>query len=275
MADVNFSQPLFIIPKNIGRFPISITKTGDDIASVDIKFVAKTLRTFKGGNHAINDEFYGDFFAKNTTITWNGSEEGEKVILIEIFGDFDKPDSFFSVELIPNGDEQIESDVCRCHIINSIDTFLKNNVLDSGSEPISFESISSKRFVPMVLDNDLNDIGLILDVNPTVNSIETTFISSSILHMTGECNLEIITPSTEVKNKFKLTDYIIGIKLPFTCKSENKTPVNILSDMNLKGYIKPNSNLLILETPDVYFGANFDDSTVHLKMVFNVVAKYT
>ena len=78
-------------------------------------------------------------------------------------------------------------------------------------------------------------------------------------------------PNDNVKDSMELDNYVIGIKMPFVSMSKTNTVVNILSDTKLRGHIKPNSDILILETDEQYFGANDEDETVPLKISFNAI----
>lgn len=275
---IGFVESFYVIPKDVGRFPITVAKTGNELASVSVNFNAKSVRTFKGGSHAVNDRLYGDFFAENSTLTWNASEEGEKVILVEVFSSTDKIQSFFEVELTSDDNQAIERNICRCHIVSNISSFFQSNVV---APPVGdkfnnlFVDIRSQRIIPVVLDENFDSTGLFLDMTSTVNLLQMDFINDKLLYLSGDCDMVINCPDDNVKELMELDNYVIGIKMPFVSMSKTNTVVNMLSDLGLRGHIRPNSDILVLESDEQYFGANNDDNTVPLKMSFNAIGKYS
>lgn len=252
MSTVKFEEGIKVIPTNIQKFPIHITKEGVEKLGVRVIFKApkkESIKTIREGE-AINNIKGGYFRGINKEITWNQGEKGTETIYVDILRqDLDKPYSFeVEMDLLSKG--IITSKYCKCILVPNLKNFLNKNIQKSENEEESidlFDAIENKRIMAVLLDSEmkeLNDLGL--DIKVIENELKTTYINEELFHVDGELKGTIVFPPEETFDLLEKEEGFLALKLPFENTHKIKRNINIYSEQGIYGYIMPMSNFIIL-----------------------------
>lgn len=252
MSTVKFEEGIKVIPTNIQKFPIHITKEGVEKLGVRVIFKApkkESIKTIREGE-AINNIKGGYFRGINKEITWNQGEKGTETIYVDILRqDLDKPYSF-EVEMDLLSEGIITSRYCKCILVPNLKNFLNKNIQKSENEEESidlFDAIENKRIMAVLLDSEmkeLNDLGL--DIKVIENELKTTYINEELFHVDGELKGTIVFPPEETFDLLEKEEGFLALKLPFENTHRIKRNINIYSEQGIYGYIMPMSNYIIL-----------------------------
>jgi hypothetical protein len=252
MSTVKFEEGIKIIPTNIQKFPIHITKEGVEKLGVRVIFKApkkESIKTIREGE-AINSIKGGYFRGINKEITWNQGEKGTKTVYVDILRkDLDKPYSFeIEIDLVSNG--IVELKYCKCVLVPNLTEFLNKNIQKSEHEEESidlFDAIENKRIIPVLLDSEMNElVDLGLDIKVIENELKTTYINEELFHVDGELKGTIIFPPEETFELLEKEEGFLALKLPFENIYKIERNINIYSKQRMYGYINPMKNLIIL-----------------------------
>lgn len=252
MSTVKFEEGIKVIPTNIQKFPIKITKEGVEKLAIRVIFKApkkETINTIREGE-AINNIKGGYFRGINKEITWNQGEKGTETIYVDILRqDLDKPYSFeVEIDLLSKG--IITSRYCKCILVPNLKNFLNKNIQKSENEEESidlFDAIENKRIMAVLLDSEmkeLNDLGL--DIKVIENELKTTYINEELFHVDGELKGTIVFPPEETFDLLEKEEGFLALKLPFENTHRIKRHINIYSEQGIYGYIMPMNNFIIL-----------------------------
>lgn len=254
MASIKFEEGVKIIPTSVKTFPIKIIKTGVNSLGVKVIFKSprkesiKTLRE----REAVNNVNGGNYRGINKELTWAKGEIGEKTIYVDILKkQIGEPLTFeIELELVSKG--TVEMKYCRCILIEDLSVFVNSNIYNSKEllskdEKDIFDITENKRFRPVFLDENLNEIeDLIADINIKENELETNYINSNLFHMEGNIKGTLMYPEKEVFEELEIEGCYLGLKIPFESLYKKRKTVNIYSEESISGFIKESSDIIIL-----------------------------